>query len=432
MRLTGKMNQKLSNVKNKVNMKNRVSFLFILLFCCIASTSVKAQVAISGLVDFELRVGGEDSSPYINQTPNSNLSLYTPNVRLFFSSNLSEQWFMNAVLQSDHYKGEALSTPFFSLLNINWAPSFDSDFVATAGRFVTPYGSYSKRFLSNVNPFVHLPLSHAARFPVSNRFGHLKQGVTNPSEIKSLYGEGESGLNMIYPRMYSQGLKVSHSIGGDNKWLSFDVAATLAPASSHFDYGQHDQPSWVGRLVFHPVIWAELGVSYSQGTFLYEDEANDSLLVYDISSYEQILKGADLTFNYRYYTLLVEWNQSYWKAPLYDPDTSTSDARRTGKATADHISAEFIYDLPFLVGSYAAIRVEKMFEGEIDTYTRDSNNVKSNASTDPWVYDRQRFELAAGYKLQRNVLLKASYLLSDDDWPDYDDNVFTIQLSVLF
>jgi hypothetical protein len=408
-----------------------ISLSIFIVLSCILTVEVNAQINISGLTDFELRLAGDDSSPYVNQTPGDGFSVYTPNIRLFLSANISEQWFVNSVLQADHYEGKELSSPFFSVMNINWTPNFDSDFIATLGRFVTPYGSYSSRFLSNVNPFVHLPLSHATGLPVSNRYGHLSEGFTGPSTIEEQYGEYGGGLSMIYSRMYSQGIKVSHSLG-ESKWMNFDVAATLAPTSSHFDYAESDKPAWIGRVVFKPAIWAELGASYSKGGFILDDEASDSLLIYDLSSYPQSLTGADLTLNYRYYTLVLEWNQAFFKAPFYDPETSNSDTPRTGKATIDHISGELIYDFPFMVGGYFAVRYEKMMEGEIEIYRRDGNNNKVDQTFTPWMYDRQRIELAAGYKLDRNILLKASYLLSEDDGPNLDDDVFAIQLSVLF
>lgn len=412
-------------------MKKRFISLLITVFSFVGSGLLFGQVNISGLVDFELKLSGEDSSPYINQTPGDGLSLYTPNIRLFLSANLSEQWFINAVLQADHYEGKKLSPAFFSMMNINWTPGFDSDFLVTAGRFVIPYGSYSNRFLSNSNPFVHLPLSHSAGLPVSKRFGHLQNVGWNPASIQKIYGEDEKGMTMVYQRMYTQGIKVSHSFG-ESDWLRLNLAATHAPVSAHFDYGEHDKPAWIGRAVFKPVIWAELGLNYSKGSFLLDDEANDSLRVYDLSGYPQIQKGIDLTFNYQYYTVLFEWNQGFFKAPFYDTNTSTSDSPRTGKATIDHFSGEFIYDLPFVVGGYLGVRYEQMSEGEIEIYRRDANDNKVDESKEVWTYNRQRFEFAAGYKLQRNIILKASYLLSEDDGPDLDDDVFTIQLSVLF
>ncbi|MBD3616078.1 MAG: hypothetical protein HUJ22_05845 [Gracilimonas sp.] len=391
-----------------------------------------AQIQIGGLADFELRKAGDHSSPYINQTPGSKLSLYTPNIRLFISGSISENWFTNLALQSDYYNSNELSSPFFSVLNLNYAPESDSDFMVTVGRFITPYGVYSERVLSSDNPFVHLPLTHASGLPISKRIGFFSGGTYNPEISQSLYGENETGLTMVYQRMYTQGIKISGNIG-ETEWLSYNLGATLAPASTHLEYGQYNKPALTGRIFLKPTVWAQLGFSLSTGAFLKEDTANDTLLAYDLSSYNQNLLGADLKFSYRYYTLLFEYNHSYWKAPYYDPGSSTSATRTTGEATIGHVSGEFIVNFPFLVGSYAALRYETMSSGDIETYTSNfSYSSYSNLNKKTWTYDRERIEFVAGYKLQRNIILKASYLYSDDSGPDLDDNVFTLQLSVLF
>ena len=408
-------------------MKKGILLTFLLVFI---SGPVFSQVNVSGLADFEIRMAGDDSSPYINQTPGSELSVYTPNLRLFFSSDISENWFVNAVLQSDHYQGKKLSDPFFSLFNINWTPEFDSNFLVTAGRFVIPYGSYSTRFLSSENPFVHLPLTHASGLPLSKNFGFIGNTDPNPATFAKVYGEDELGATMVYQRMYTQGILLSQSFG-DSRWLNIQLAATTAPASSHQDFSENS-PSMIARVEFQPVIWAKLGLSASNGTFLQRTAENDSLIIYDISSYKQELIGADLSLNYQYYTFNLEWNQSFWKAPFYNSATSTASSPRQGLVTVNHFAGEFIYDLPFLVGAHFAARYEYMDEGEIELYQRDANDDKINRTIGDWTYSRTRLEMVAGYALDRNVMLKASYLFSDDNGFDFDDNVLAIQLSVLF
>lgn len=408
-------------------MKNLTLALF---FTFLPPSFCIAQVSVSGLADFEIRLSGDDSSPYINQTPGPDLSFYTPNLRFFFLSDISENWFVNAVLQSDHYAGKKLSSPFFSVFNVNWTPEYDSDFMVTAGRFVTPYGSYASRFLSSENPFIHLPLSHASGLPLSKRFGFIGNKNPNPVWFSRDYGEDEFGTTMVYQRMYTQGILITQSFG-ESRWLNLQLAATTAPASSHLDFAE-DSPSFIARLEFQPVIWAKLGISASSGTFLQNTAENDSLLIYDISSYKQELTGADLSFNYQYYTFNLEWNQSFWKAPFYDSETSNAASPRQGKVTVNHFAGEFIYDLPFVVGAHIAARYEFMDEGEIELYERDANDNKINQTVGDWTYTRTRLELAAGYALDRNVMLKTSYLVSDDDGLDFDDNVFAIQLSIIF
>jgi hypothetical protein len=77
-------------------MKIRCLIYCTVLILLTGSGPALSQISISGLTDFELRVGGDDSSPNINQTPSGGLSVYTPNIRLFLSANINEQWFVNA------------------------------------------------------------------------------------------------------------------------------------------------------------------------------------------------------------------------------------------------------------------------------------------------------------------------------------------------
>ncbi|MBO6793807.1 MAG: hypothetical protein JJ895_07850 [Balneolaceae bacterium] len=401
------------------------------LIALIAVISLPAQISISGLADFEIRYAGDDSSPYINQTPGKGLSIFTPNLRLFFQGDINDSWFVNAVLQADHYSGKELSDPFFSVFNINWTPNLDSDLLLTAGRFIIPYGSYSQRFLSFDNPFVHLPLSHATGFPISKNFGFIGDGRYDPNEVVNFYNTNEMGATMVYQRMYTQGIQAAYAFGDADR-IRTKLAITHAPASSHADFGNGETLAFTGRLELQPVVWATLGLSKSQGTFLQNNAASDSLLIYDLSSYEQDLVGADLSLNYQYYTLNLEWNQSFWKAPYYDKDVSTSTSPQTGKATIDHYSIELIYDTPFVVGGHFAMRYEHMTPGEIEIYERDNSDLKINQSFTDFTYSRTRLEFSAGYKLDRNIILKGSYLLSKNDGAELDDNVVTLQLSVLF
>ncbi|MDR9419759.1 hypothetical protein [Gracilimonas sp.] len=396
----------------------KIHKLFFLIFastlCLGTPQKTLGQIQIGGLADFELRMGEEDSSPYVNETPTDGLSLYTPYVRLFINSGISEKWFVNSVLQADYYNSKSLNNPFFSVLNLNYTPDAESNLTFTAGRFVTPYGTYSKRILSSQNPFVHLPLTHASGLPVSKRLGFLSYEYSDSQIPREAYPEGDTGLTMVYQRMYTQGLKVSGTVGED-QWLNYNIAATLAPASSHFEYAEYDTPAIIGRVILRPAVWAELGVSYSSGAFMKEDSAYDSLQANDLSSYDQNLFGADLTFSYRYYTLIFEYNHSTWEAPLYNENESLPSA----EASVSHFSSEFIVDFPFLVGGYAGLRYEQLNSGNISTYQQ-------------WTYDRERIEIVYGHKLDRNVTLKTSYLISNDDGPGLKDNVFALQLSVLF
>jgi hypothetical protein len=375
---------------------------------------VMAQVQIGGLADFEIRSGGSDSSPYVNQTPNENWSVYTPYLRLFINGNISEKWYVSAALQADYYDGKHLSPLFFSVMNINYLPVDGSNFTVSAGRFVTPYGAYSNRVLSSENPFVHLPLSHASGLPISKTRGTLYAGVD--------YGE-VTGLAMVYQRMYAQGIMIKNRIG-DAGWLRYNLAATLASASSHFEYGEHPTPAFTGRVVIQPFVWGSVGFSVSQGSFMKRDEVNGSLSDDELQDYSQSLIGADVELSYHYFTFLASYNWSKWEAPYFDSLGTSPSFLWNDDVQVQHISSELVADFPFLPGAYAGIRVERLISGDL----------KSGRSSlyRKWTYDRNRVEFTTGFKLERNVILKASYLYSTNSGVELNDNVFVLQLSAGF
>lgn len=393
-----------------------LTLCFLLLFVFSAVFSAKAQIQLGGLADFEVRKGGSDSSPYVNQTPTDKWLLYTPNIRLFAGADISENWYINSVLHSDYYYGSGLSYPYFSVININWMPISDSDFTASFGRFVTPYGIYSERILSSDNPFIHYPLTHSSGLPVSPQLGLLSPATD--------YDEDITTLTMIYQRMYSQGINISNT-AGESKWLRYNLAATLAPVSGYFEVSQYNSPSFTGRITLHPEVWGQLGFSFSTGPFMYRDAIAEALPDSDPADFRQTSFGVDFQVSYHYYTFLVEYNRSRWKAPYVDETGMT--AGETMDASINHISGEAVVNFPFFVGGYAGIRYEHLISGDLSS---DSGAYGSSGET--WTYDRERLELLLGYKLHRNIILKASYLYSADSGPDLDDDVLALQLSVAY
>lgn len=383
----------------------------------LSANSVQGQITFGGLADFELRKAGSDSSPYVNQTPSENWSVYSPYLRLFVNGDISEKWFISAALQADHYEGTHLSKLFFSVMNINYLLKENSNFMITAGRFVTPYGPYSTRILSSDNAFVHLPLSHASGLPISKRYGTLYSDVD--------YGSDVTGLTMIYQRMYTQGIMVQNRVG-DAEWLQYQLAATLSAASSYFEYGEHPLPAVTGRILFKPFIWGSLGFSFSYGPFMERDEVNLSISDDKLQEYNQTLVGADLELSYHYLSFLATYNWSKWEAPYLDSLNTPPTLLWNDEVQVHHLSTELIADFPFLPGAYAGIRIEQLISGDLKSSNRPSYG------SDTWTYDRSRIEFTTGYKLHRNVILKASYLYSTNTGRELNDDVFALQLSAGF
>ncbi|MEX2639055.1 MAG: hypothetical protein WD266_00115 [Balneolales bacterium] len=393
-------------------MKKLLSPVLVLCFPIL----LHAQLIVGGLVDVEFRKGQLDSSPVLNQTPNDKLNIYTPYIRLFGLGVISDQWFAEMGLQADYYQGDALSPVFFSLININWLPLSDSEFMISAGRFVTPYGSQSERVLSSENPFVHLPLSHVWNLGVDRKTGIF---FDEPDyENDALYGQ-----SMIYQRMYSQGIKFSNKTAQQK--LFYEFAVTMAAASSYLEVGSHNKPAFMGRMTYQPAIWARLGSSFSYGPYMIRDPLNSHISSADLQSYNQLLYGADVTVSHLYYSFSIEANISQWTSPDYAYEDILINEPL---AVAAHYSAEMNVQFPFLAGAYTAVRGEILRPGEI----RQRGQSTSYNNYYPLGPKVDRAEFVVGYRLNPTVRTKASYLIHAISPDQTRANVLTMQLSVGF
>lgn len=385
-------------------------------------------VQLGGLVDFEIRKGGGDSSPTVNQTPGDGWSLYTPNVRLFVSGDIADNWGATVVLQSDYLYGDYMSDPFFSSLNANWLPFENKSLNVTIGRFITPFGMYSRRLLSSQNPFVHFPMTMARYVPVDKERGFFPGSGSY---------DGYSGQSILYQRLYSQGIMID---GGSliDAGYTYRLAATLVSASGYTTFGYHDQPAFIGSFTVQPAIWSKIGISVNYGPYMNESDVNYRLTNDQLTSYKQLTFSGRAEFSYHYWVLSGEYTWNRWEAPWIGSDPVNRIEYWDLDADISHYLVELQYRLPFLVGSYTGVRFEQLVPGDLtddnagDSYGSNNNSGYPNYTElpDPWTDDVTRFEFVAGYDINRQVQLKISYLLSTDD--SLDDDVFAIQLSAGF
>jgi hypothetical protein len=366
------------------------------------------QINIGGLADFELRKGGVDSAPTVNQTPSDKWTIYSPSIRLFINAPISDDWFVSGALQSDYYTGSR-SEIFFSSFNINWRAA--ENVKITAGRFTTPFGRTDQLLLSSTNPFVYLPLSHVWNMPVNQQRGYFFG--------ESSY-DGVPGQSLVYQRMYSQGIKLSGAT--ENESFQYDLAATLTGVSSYTDVGEQNIPAFIGRLEFRPVIWNTIGVSFGRGSYLLDDPINDVLSDKERAGYQQTIVSAHTEFSYSYYQLVLQYTINRWDSPWIDPDGQLVQEHLDNDVT--HYLAKFKMRFPFWVGGYGAIRYERYSPKQI---TLDPLNITGKPTP-----DKDRVEFVFGYKLNRNIMVKASYLLSRNKGMELQDDVFAVQLSTSF
>lgn len=384
----------------------------LVLFLGILTTQLAAQVSIGGLADLELRKGGSDSDPTINQTPNDKWLVYTPTMRLFVNAAISDSWYASGAIQTDYYNGNR-SDVFLSSFNLNWMAS--ENITLTAGRFITPFGRYDELLLSSQNPFVHMPLTHSWNLSVDRKRGFVPTGTSY---------EAVAGQAMVYRRLYSQGLKLG---GGTNSGrISYQLAATLTSVSGYTDVGQQNRPAFVGSLEVKPVIWNTIGLSFSNGPYMNQDPINSVLTDSERAGYHQTIVAAYTEFSYSYYLLTLQYTFNRWDAPWIDSTGLLLE--NSVIADVSHYLAKLKVRFPFWVGGYGAVRYEQMRPEEVELFN-DYSSVQTALAPAP---DVSRFEFVVGYKLHRNIILKTSYLLSRNGGTDLDDDVFSFQVSARF
>ena len=393
--------------------------LRLILFCLLWGLSpviMQGQVAVGGLIDFELRHGGEDSKPGLNQTPGSGLSLYTPNIRLFVDGQIDPNWGVTAVLQSDYYARTDLSPVFFSMLAVRWQPWLDKAVEFSAGRLIIPFGSYSNRFLSNENAFRHLPLTHEWTLPVDKMIGYTLGARS--------YGTFP-GMTMVYNRMYTTGIAVS-GVVGESRPFEYDLLWGMASPSGFFDYNMHGMSALMGRAVWQPFISTRIGLSGGYGPYMKPAVQNDMISKDDLADYTQFVWGVDLEFSYRYIIFRLEYLRTKWSAPHIERTTamwaylSSMAVNSTGewKLVNDDVqfaSSTISGELEFRVAAVPGLTLVSRF----DYATFDKTDIRYSAIfyqgySVPNTYSKYPdllwYEGGINYTMSRNVRLKVTYM----------------------
>lgn len=399
-----------------MNHKKLISLLPIVLFSVILHNQSHAQTMFGGLAEIELRKGQADSSPYLNQTPNDNWVVFTPRIRLFFLADISEQWYFQGAVQADHYYSNNLSAPLVVMANLNWEPDFSDYFTLTAGSFPTPFGSYADRIHQHDNYFIQLPIMYSRSLPVSRTSGLFGEGYLDSYE-----------LSLLYRRGYSQGIMFQWQ---DSQRQAFDIriAGSVTPVSGYGSHSWYERPSIIVRANFTPAVWLNTGVSFSNGPFMTPDENVRTLLPgTNFENYQQTIVSAYFEISYHYFRFLGEYGWNSWNVLGAGEDNQLIE----GPFNANSVFglAELQYNFSFYPGMYSAIRADWIIPQSLN---QTAGNLYGGDPADFWAKDVYRYEVVAGIKLNRQLTLKTSYLLTDNTLLKLSDNVFTVQLAVVF
>ncbi|HLE33513.1 MAG TPA: hypothetical protein VJB38_12980 [Bacteroidota bacterium] len=407
-------------------MKRLLLFLSFLLF---AAALAHAQISISGIYTFEIKKGGKDSKPKVNKVDNEFLQFNIRNLQLFLDASVADDISLSAKLASTKRVGDAIGVDL-ELAYVTFSNIAGRALNISAGKTLTPFGTYTRRQLSPDNPLIGTPLFFYYSTNVSPASGYLDSAGVIWAE--TAYG---GRLSTVYYGGYYTGLEVFGSFA--DELLLYDLAVMNAPLSSpNPGLNLDKEPAFHGRIAVHPAIWGTLGVSFASGSFLERGMTNSFLdWKWSVENYKQRTIGIDVNLNHTYYEINAEYIVNNFHSPFIVPDSAWNyKSGLTGSSALDLESNELLVDVkidaPFYPGLYLAARYNAVMFGSITDPDLESSAFGKSI---PWDRDVQRFEVAIGYKVARSVLVKLGYQWTKVDViPRPQLDVAAAQVSVSF
>ncbi|HET9941021.1 MAG TPA: hypothetical protein VFR25_07950 [Candidatus Eisenbacteria bacterium] len=376
--------------------------------CALAPTPGRAQlpdVHVRGLLDL---VAAQRSDTHELNTLSRGDSPYDPyGLRLFVDGNVNEHvdFFGQVVLRDG-------ATPYVDGAYVLFTPFHAYDTHLMAGKIPWPIGTYGPRTYSNKNPLIATPLMYQYHTTL------LWYALPPSADVLiANSGNGQYGVDYFgYPM--SKGMAVV-----DDSWWDVGISAVGSTGPVECSMGiTAGTPGWgstvkdensgktiMGRIGLAPTPGLRFGVSGALGPYLVEGLNGELGPGQTVDGFYQTLGMVDAEFATGYFELRGEGAWNTWQTPT------------VGDLGVTTGYVEMKYHLPF--GAYAAGRLDGMRFSKIE----DSGGVEH-----PWDSNIARWELGAGYRVDRNILMKLVYQHTTMEGRDIKPSLFAAQGSFTF
>lgn len=369
----------------------------LLLFIAMISVA-QVQVEFNGTADVEYMKGGKNSHYYINGIHKDlkDGSLRPLELNLLSKIHLSAQVSINLRLQMERDEGKSFDQFRLSQANVQWNLK-DRPLQLTFGRFVSPFGLFANNQLSTSRTFIDAPLAYSYFINISEQLGYVTN-LGNGTQI-SVEGRNEWGAPMLYYNGYATGIKGRWSIK-PNK-ITWDVALTTGAPNliKNFTFDPLNY-GIISRLKLQPTYFWKQGISVSHGSFMRKDPRNEAYE--DLPNYLQTLVGTDFVLGFGHFEFSGEVMAAFYSVPSYLENNFWGDFNGATtfqpKNWGAYLDAK--YEFPFLVGSYAAYRIESLQFGEVQF---------GQFQPRAWDDNVVRHTFGLGGKIKDFILLRSSY-----------------------
>lgn len=254
----------------------------------------------------------------------------------------------------------------------------------------------------NANPLLGVPLVWYYRTNLSSA------GTSTAAGLAAATAEPPSGMPLLYDSCWNIQWELLGEVGA----FEYSVGITPGSLSNPIRSRAVDGNTFLARVGHAPLPGLRLGLSGAEGPYLSPPAGDPPPYPGDPSDYDQSLLGLDVEYQRGAWIFFSELHAMRWEAPLIEDDL---------KVLGGFVEARF----DFHPGWYVAGRAGALLFDDIEI------DPVSGARAH-WDRDTHRTEVALGYRLAREVLVKLDWQRTTVPDTDFVQNLFAMQLSAVF
>lgn len=401
---------------------------YLILFCSLFLFSIscfgQASLHVNGWVDLEAYKGEKTSRFYYNELggggdSKTDLKSEIRNINLLVEAKLNSELSLNVRGLLNRNQVATLDDFLLPLANISYRPE-EKNWGLTVGRFVTPFGDFSKKQHSKDRTFINLPLAYSSYVNISPKVGfvnNLGERNPDPNQIGVVIdGVPQWGSTLLYYGAYTNGVLLDYELVPDK--LDWSIAFTNSAPSILADVLDFDNWGIATQLQFQPNYFWKQGISFSHGSFWEDSSVREQLA--DATNMKQTLLGTDITLGSGFWEFTGELMGSWYTIPEYNVEAPASTNEDINLSSISGY-LNIRYELPFLSGFYTAYGIDFLSFSDLDN------------SDSKWDNNVFRHNFGVGYKITNFLLFRTNYMLQEvANKPVWEVNTWRSTLTVYF
>ena len=359
------------------------------------------QLGFSGRMDLEGYAPTGTVAPWIIPTTDP---FFAGRARLFGDLFVGSKLFFSTELRADRGE-EPRAGPWDARMDQGFlrVGPFAGQFVQV-GKFVSPFGSYPQLHHTEADPFIRPPLHYDYRTMVCSPVIPANSAAfvdwkDDPATFRP------KGAPPVWGAPYQWGAMVTGGVADfDYKLAVMNSAPSSEPEEWTWAKNPMDRPSFVASAGYRVAPWLRFDASYNTGPYLQDQPIGPMPPGQTVADYRQILIWGGALFELGRTSVRVEGLHDRWEVPNVPTDAIDISYMAEVKHT---LMAGL-----FVAGRFGSVQFLPLEASGISYDTGETTS-----GNEEWDYDAYRFQAAAGYRVRRNLGVKAEYAVNWTEAP---------------